>query len=60
MEAVTVRQAGGTITLTADRRLVVEPWDAEEGREVCCLPNAVQVLRVAADRQKHPPKRGRD
>ena len=57
-ESFSVRQPGGTITLTGDKRLVVEPWDMKE-REVCCLPNAIQVLRLAADRKRHPPERGR-
>ena len=44
-ETYRVRQPGGTITLTADKRLMVEP-DGREERPVCCLDKAVAVLRA--------------
>ena len=55
-EAFTVRQPGGSITLTADKRLVVKPWDMDE-REVCCLSNAVVVLNIAAEQQRTQQRR---
>ena len=46
-EPVTVRQPGGSITLHPDSRLTVTPEEGVE-REVCCLSNAVTILKIAA------------
>ena len=59
-EAFTVRQAGGSITLhLPDKRLEVVPWDME-GREVCCLPQAMFVLNLAAERQRTQQRKKRE
>ena len=59
-ETFRVRQPGGTITLhLPDRQLMVEP-EGMEPREVCCLANAVQVLRLNHGRliAAHKPPQG--